>query len=1042
MEAPRPLQHAGFVIVRTPALPMQAWFAHAAHGHGSDPWQGRADSGGALFGRPLVAEAIYLASPNLHARLKRWDWRVRDGEDRKLLGAFERYLNRMCFRATPFGLFASAGFAPLLPGHGWTLDVAAAAPLLRAGRVDGDALCSLCESVQAAAPGPAMRYAVNASLYRVGARYRYTEWSCPIGADRVYQIAEIDSHPVIDALVQGMGGRILERDAIADLVRDIAAREDIDLAALIDDLAAAKVLLPAVAVDPLHADPAGALAAALARLPAHRAAGERLAELNASLRAIPEQHAVEHYIRADRSIRALTGSAADGLSLQVDSFRRHPLMAVDAGQVESAIGALDWLMDRFSFRHGPLDSFCDGFAKRYGSGTVPLMEVLDPEAGIGFRQGAMSNKLLAALGIRRRAASRKQLVLAPLDHLLMEMVQRDPAVLAAAEVEIKRADAERLPLTREGLEGNGMTAVLSFPMLRRPDGSIGRTAVLTGLDTEGTLNWVGRFCHGDERMTEAARAHARTLEAAGGPDVIHAEIAYLPLARAVNVISRPPMWKWRINLAEAAAEPGEHDLPVSDLMISVAGKEVQLWSRRLRKRVIPHRTSAHRIEDGHNTAAYRFLCTMASHGMRAPQLDWGEVFGALDYRPRLRFESLVLTPARWRIGKAALETLDGSPAALRSLLAQRRVPRHVELAEGDNRLLLDLDSELDFAQLMRMAKKRHELLLMEVLDDLGHAAGDTPAWRHQLAVPLCRPAAARTMAVPNFERDLARAPLMDALYVKLFGGEETLDKRVLPEVARWIAQQRREHAIANWFFIRYAEHGWHLRVRVFPAPGRGQDMLAALVRLAEGLQQDGLVSRFEFTAYEREMIRYGGDQHIGANESLFGIDSDLAAAILGGEVFGDSEPPARWSVALLAIDALLRDFGLAPDRKLALATRMAAAFRDEFGLPDKQRAAMGDWYRRNAREMIAALRRDPHAPAWSAALWRRLDSVSERRRSLAAPLLAADPQLEMVASQVHMLCNRLFMAQGREFEVLVYDFLARAYRALAAMDGGAPHGTG
>jgi hypothetical protein len=41
----------------------------------------------------------------------------------------------------------------------------------------------------------------------------------------------------------------------------------------------------------------------------------------------------------------------------------------------------------------------------------------------------------------------------------------------------------------------------------------------------------------------------------------------------------------------------------------------------------------------------------------------------------------------------------------------------------------------------------------------------------------------------------------------------------------------------------------------------------------------------------------------------------------------------------------------------------------------------------------------------------------------------------MLASQVHMLCNRLFVAQNREFEVLVYDFLARAYRALAAMPG-------
>jgi thiopeptide-type bacteriocin biosynthesis protein len=1046
MDAPRPLRHIGFAIVRTPALPMAQWRAHVERGAGGDTWQGRADSGQALFRLPLVTEAIYLASPSLHARLSHWDWRVRDGDDRKLLAAFERYLNRMCSRATPFGLFATASFAPVVPGQGWTLDAApAAAPPERAARVDGEALYALVEKAQSGQPGPGMRYAVNASLYRVGMSYRYIEWSCPDGTERVYQIGEIDSHPVIDALVERMGERILDCQSVAALVADIGSQEDIDLTALVEDLVAAKVLLPAIVVDPLHANPAGALAAALARVPAHAAAGAQLAELNGRLRALPATQAIEHYPQADRDIRALAGIEPGHLPIQVDTFRRHPLMAVDAADVEAAIAAFDWLMDRFSFRHGPLDSFCDAFSKRYGSGMVPLMEALDPEAGIGFRQSGMSNKLLAALGIRRPAAPSQYVVLGPFDKLLMTLIQRNPALLAAREVEITRADAAALPFTRDGSEGNGMTTVFSFPLLRGADGKVARTAVLSALDTEGTLNWVGRFCHGDPRMGEAARAHALHIEELSGPDVVHAGIAYLPpRVRAVNVVTRPPLWTWRINLAEAAAEPGEHDLPVSDLMLSVAGREVQLWSRRLRKRVIPHKDTAHSVEDERNMTAYRFLCTMASHGMRAPQLDWGHVFAGLEYQPRLRFESLVLAPARWRIGKAALAQLDGTRAALRGLLAQRGVPRHVELAQGDNRLLLDLDDEIDLEQLLRVASKASDLLLFEVLDDQDASAGAnaTPAWRHQVAVPLYRPShPPRAIAERRFERDLVKVPMAEALYVKLYGGEETIDKRVLPHVAAWIAGQRRRGAIDNWFFIRYPERGWHLRLRVFPVPGRDQEVHGALVKLAEELQEHSWISHFEFAPYEREMIRYGGAPHIGANESLFGIDSDLAGMIAGGELFGNVEAPARWSSALLAIDALLRDFGLSLGQKLALATRMAAGFKAEFELAGKPLAALGDWYRRHAREMIAALKRDERAPAWSAPLWRALDSVSARRSELAAPLRAADPQLSMLESQVHMLCNRLFIAQNREFEVLVYDFLARAYRALAAMQSGGRHGT-
>ncbi|MGZ5200658.1 MAG: lantibiotic dehydratase [Telluria sp.] len=1033
-----PLRHLGFAVVRTPALAVDEWMAHAAASGSGDYWQRRADSARALSRRPLVAEAIYAASPSFHERLQRWDWQMRDAGDRKMLAAFERYLNRMCFRATPFGLFSTVSFAPLLAGHGWSLDQAAReAAIQRAARVDGEALCTLSAKLQGGEPDPAMRYIVNASLYRAGDRYRFIDWSDASGGDRSYQLGEIDHHPLIAALVERMQGQVLDCAGIAALASGLPQAEDIDLRALVADLIAAKVLLPAIALDPLHADPAGALATALARLPAQAATGQRLAGINALLQAAPGDHALEHFMHADRMIRELTGAAPAALSVQVDAFRTHAQMAVDAGAVDSAIATLDWLMDRFSVRHGPLDSFCEAFAKRYGSGVVPLMEALDPEAGIGYGQATVSNKLLAALGIKRPAAQYAQVPLSPLDQLLFTLIQRDPSALAAPEIVITRADAAGLALTRDGTDGNGMTAVLQFPSMRGADSASAWTAVLAGLDAEGTLNWVSRFCHGDPRLSAAARAHTRQVERDSGPGGVHAEIAYLPQARAVNVMSRPLFWGWRINLAEPAIEPAEGDLPVSDLMLSVSGKRIDLWSRRLGKRVIPHRTSAHRVDDPYNPAVYRFLCALSSHGMRIPRLNWGEVFKTFDYLPRLRFESLVLTPARWHIRKSVLATLPHDAGALRALLAQRRVPRRVELTEADNRLLLDLDDDADLEQLLRMASKRRDLLLVEVMDDLdGRTAPDArPAWRHQVVVPLYRPAHGQAApAAPPFERDLAQVPVAEAVYVKLYGGQETLDKRVLPEVAAWVAQQRRQGAVGNWFFIRYADPGWHLRVRVFPAAGRDGATLAGLARFAEELQRRGWIARFEFTAYEREMIRYGGAAHIGANETLFGIDSDLAAAILCGEPFG-MQAPARWSVAVLAIDALLCDFGMPLQQKLALANGLAASFKQEFAVKDRQLAALGGWYRRHARAMLAALRRSEQAPAWSAQLWRLLDGVSAQRRAIAVPLLQADPRRDMVASQAHMLCNRLFMAQNREFEVLVYDFLARAYRALAAMPG-------
>jgi thiopeptide-type bacteriocin biosynthesis protein len=725
----------------------------------------------------------------------------------------------------------------------------------------------------------------------------------------------------------------------------------------------------------------------------------------------------------------------------VDAFRNHDALSVDSSEVERAVAAIDYLAGRFSVRSNLLDAFCVDFHKRYGLGMVPLMEALDEEIGIGYEPTTAPDELLVELGIRRQAKPRGAAVhQSPFDEFLLRLMQRDPSLFAAREIAFTREDVAQHPPATDGADVPGMHAVLQFPPVRSADGLWERMTVLNGLNPSGAVHSLSRFCHGDQRLHDAARDYARQVEAESGNAVVHAEIAYLPDGRSANVLTRPLVWRYRINLVEPAVEPGECDLPVSDLMLKVLGREVQLWSRRLGKRVIPHLTSAHNPRQRRNLATYKFLAALQTQGMRMPQLEWGPLFADFDYRPRLRFEKLVLAPARWHLRASALGALGSAPAsaqapALRALLAGHRVPRRIELEEQDNRLVLDLDDPLDLEQLLRLVRKGRDLVFCELLDqfdDDGLVDGK-PAWRHELVVPLRRPGTPALPASqpPDFQRDLAPVPAAQALYVKLYGGHERLDSRMLPLALEWLAAQRRNGAVGQWFFIRYADPGWHLRLRVFPSPGKHAAVLAQLMAFAEQAQERGFIHRFEFTAYERELARYGGPEHIANNEALFCIDSELAARILHGELFGRAAP-SRWAVAMVAIDALLRDFGLPLEHKLGLMARLAAAFKVEFGV-NKQR--LGDLHRKHARELAAALQRSAGAPPWSGALWQLLDSVSPDRRALAAPMLSSPPtarELDIVASQVHMLCNRLFPAHGREYEVLVYDFLARAYRSLAA----------
>jgi class I lanthipeptide synthase len=118
---------SGFFVLRTPLLPFDAFEA----------WGGRANLEGglmAIYERPEVREALYLASPGLHAMLARSSQHAVCG--RKALNALAAYFARMAGRATPFGLFAGCSVGEI--GEHTRLELAPLGNYRRHTRVDMD----------------------------------------------------------------------------------------------------------------------------------------------------------------------------------------------------------------------------------------------------------------------------------------------------------------------------------------------------------------------------------------------------------------------------------------------------------------------------------------------------------------------------------------------------------------------------------------------------------------------------------------------------------------------------------------------------------------------------------------------------------------------------------------------------------------------------------------------------------------------------------------------------------------------------------------
>jgi thiopeptide-type bacteriocin biosynthesis protein len=247
--------------------------------------------------------------------------------------------------------------------------------------------------------------------------------------------------------------------------------------------------------------------------------------------------------------------------------------------------------------------------------------------------------------------------------------------------------------------------------------------------------------------------------------------------------------------------------------------------------------------------------------------------------------------------------------------------------------------------------------------------------------------------------------------------------------------------VDRWFFIRYSDPDWHLRLRCFgPSDNLWAQAQPELSRALDGLLRDGLIHRVQYDTYEREVERYGGEVALPIAEQIFQVDSEAVLEMLA-HLGGDDD--LRWRLALLGIHHLLEGVGLTLEERLAFAQESRTSLGREQSAGAALWHAIGRKFRPLRRELEALVGSDPPlAPALAQALRRRQDRLLPLVERLRSAL--SRPQLSSVAwSLCHMHANRLLVTQGRQQEMVIYELLARLYEgqlARAVQSGGGAAG--
>tara|TARA_Y100001956_G_scaffold33824_1_gene33204 strand:- start:2699 stop:5881 length:3183 start_codon:yes stop_codon:yes gene_type:complete len=1039
----KPIQHAPFFVMRTPRLSLE---------HLAEFSSESADTNAILetwLAIEGVEEAIYLASPSLLERIEQWRTKPESKQGKKVAQALLKYMLRMCARPTPFGLFSGIHKGEV----GDTTEFVSASHTQdsRKTRLDMFYLSALKEHfVKEAQRADNLMYRPNPSHYFVAEQCRYIENY--LSEDSMqYRLSAVDSDEYFQCVLKLAKGGLSFNGLVDAFCAQYAEAEKEDVEAYIQDLIDEKILQADIPL-PLTGDsPDYALLKSLQNME-ELATADQLATALAMIEKLDNEKSgeIKPYKQLLEHFQNMPVKAQENKLFQTDVYRAFEQCQLSAQEVQRVQKQLELLAELGDTdKSNPLSNFITKFNARFEGQFVPLDVILDDESGIGVsNETGYEAPLVAGLNLVKGNQGAGE---APRPTLLNQIIEEAlslPANRSKDTIVLKSKELRSKVNSKEPISKN-FPASFSVMLSAYQDDRANPVFKLGGCAGPSSANLLGRFCHLNDGLKQSVIDELQK-EQAHSDNVIFAEIAHMPEGRPGNVIARPHLREYEIVFMADSSLDSEYQIPLSDLFVWVEGQKVKLWSKRLNKQIIPRLSCAHNYS-ARSLSAYKFLCMLQHQEGRAPNFGMPSSTANDAFVPRVMLDNLILNEKTWRIERKELEAISKngkfSSEKLEALLAKYQLDPQVCYAMADNVLQLDLRHPDMLAVLLSETKGQPRVELKEVLttqyasrvvDNQGQHYnnemviplfnGNAPIHHHFSDDPL-----ANITAKPIKRRFSAGS---EWLSLKIYSGNSIVEQLLTEKLLPFIAEQQGD--FEKWFFIRYGDPDWHLRLRFYGEPSKlcGQ-LLPKLNQLLDPMVESGELHKVELMTYEREVERYGGPESMALIESLFMLDSELIARTCG--LIDEYGEDIRWRVALQCTDKLLNLFNYNDEGKFNLISGLRAGFGNEFNETSHLRKQLGNRYRDYQTQLeddfvkLADLTQLPDDEAQNA-IAQLLNLWQQQAQPVVAQLneMLEEDKLNcsrdsLLSSLLHMHNNRMFKAYGREQELVIHDLMRRKY---------------
>ncbi|WP_369165033.1 lantibiotic dehydratase [Streptomyces sp. AFD10] len=927
-----------------------------------------------------VVSAIELAAPVLAAAVRKViDGKARRSRVRRTAHSVTRYLLRMQFRATPFGLFA--GPAPVRLGS--STDVRWGTQHTAFARADATWLHHVITPLEQ--DPEVLRHLHVVADPTITVRGTQITVPCQPGPDGPTEttLRRTGAAELVLSLAQAP---TLVKDLVAKVKGDYPHTAGKTIEEMVRGLVAHRVLLTDLHAPMTRDDALGHLVDQLDRASragapdtAVRVQSEKLRNVHQLLHQHDRAHPDEqHALRSQATVAMNRLSETSDRSLAVH-LRPDCDIVLPRHVANEASRALDVIGRISPYPNGSpaWRDYRTRFLERYSTGTVvPVRELTDPDTGLGF-----------PVGYRNTVLPRPVLATTPRDEHLLALAQEaaltDRREIVLTEDDIKAlttSDPTQVPAHIE----------FTFTVLAHSQRALdeGRFTLSTvGLSLAAGIT-TGRFLStlepSDLDRVEAVHAALPTLT----EGAVRGQVSGPPLKVPINNVSRSPL------VASELLSIGEHNpgatLGLDDLGVVADAARFHLVSMPTGQVIEP--TVMNAVELSSSThPLIRFVCELPrSHTAVLMPFFWGAA-SQLPFLPEVRVGRTVLSAPLWRLRHRDLGDGDDWNDRFINWRCTYGLPRTVYLGASDQRLRLNLDVPVH-RELLRAELKRHGKAVL-------HEAPEESAYgwlgrAHEVAMTFVseQERAPASVIRATATRDADRMPGSSPWgYVKLYGSTARVSEVLTQHMPRLL---REWGSSPSAWFIRYADPDPHIRLRLrLPGPGAFGSTADVVARWASGLRREGLLHRVQWDTDHPETGRYGTGRALEAAENYFVADSTAAVAQLALAV------PAELRPAVTAASFVDITSGFLGSRKAAFTWLTRHLLRGDGGLvPRNVQAFALRLAESDARTVLADFTGgDAVADAWEA----RRQALVRYRQSLAKEVPDA-----VLPSLLHMHHNR------------------------------------